>query len=39
MDGLRAEHYAFGSPEFVALETFLMWRARRMKLETPAVRP
>jgi len=39
MVGMRAEPYAFGSPEFVALETFLMWRARRMKLETPAVRP
>ena len=39
MVGMRAEPYAFGSPEFVALETFLLWRARRMKLETPAVRP
>jgi sulfur-oxidizing protein SoxA len=28
-----------GAPEYVALETFLMWRARGLPLETPAVRP
>jgi sulfur-oxidizing protein SoxA len=39
MVGMRAEPYALGSPEFVALEAFLMHRARQMKLETPAVRP
>jgi sulfur-oxidizing protein SoxA len=39
MTGVRAEPYAFGSPEFVDLELYLMWRARGMKLETPAVRP
>jgi L-cysteine S-thiosulfotransferase len=39
MTGMRAELYAFGSPEFVDLELYLMWRARGMKLETPAVRP
>lgn len=39
MVGTRAEPYAFGSAEFVALEAFLMWRARGMKLETPGVRP
>jgi L-cysteine S-thiosulfotransferase len=39
MVGMRTEPYAFGSPEFVALEAFLMWRARGMTLETPAVRP
>jgi L-cysteine S-thiosulfotransferase len=39
MIGMRAESYAYGSPEFVALETFLMWRARAMKVESPAVRP
>jgi sulfur-oxidizing protein SoxA len=39
MSGVRAEPYAYGSPEFVKLEMFLMWRARDMKLETPAVRP
>jgi sulfur-oxidizing protein SoxA len=37
--GMRAEAYAFGSPEYVNLELYLMWRARGMKLETPAVRP
>jgi L-cysteine S-thiosulfotransferase len=39
MIGTRAESYAYGSPEFTALETFLMWRARGMPMETPAVRP
>ena len=39
MVGMRAEPYAAGSDEFVALETFLMARARGMTLETPAVRP
>ena len=39
MIGMRAESYACGSPEFIALETFLMHRARGMKLESPAVRP
>jgi sulfur-oxidizing protein SoxA len=29
----------FGATEFVDLELFLMWRARGMKIETPAVRP
>jgi sulfur-oxidizing protein SoxA len=37
--GMRAESYAFGAPELVDLELYLMWRARGMKLETPAVRP
>jgi sulfur-oxidizing protein SoxA len=39
MIGMRAESYAYGSPEFLALEAFLMWRARGMPVETPAVRP
>jgi sulfur-oxidizing protein SoxA len=39
MTGVRAEPYGYGSPEFVDLEYYLMWRARGMKLETPAVRP
>jgi L-cysteine S-thiosulfotransferase len=39
MIGVRADTYEYGSPEFVELELFLMWRARGMKLETPAVRP
>ena len=37
--GMRAQLPAFGSDEFVDLELFLMWRARGMKIETPAVRP
>jgi len=37
--GVRAEPYAYGSKEFAELELYLMWRARGMKLETPAVRP
>jgi sulfur-oxidizing protein SoxA len=37
--GIRAENYAFGAPELVELELYLMRRARGMKLETPAVRP
>ena len=39
LTGMRAELYAPGSPEFVELELYLMWRARGMKLESPAVRP
>jgi sulfur-oxidizing protein SoxA len=39
MSGMRAELPAFGSPELVDLELFLMWRARGMAMETPAVRP
>jgi sulfur-oxidizing protein SoxA len=38
MIGVRAEPYAYGAPEYVELEYYLMWRARGMKLETPAVR-
>ena len=37
--GMRAEPYEFGSPEYVALELFLMQRARGMTIETPGVRP
>jgi L-cysteine S-thiosulfotransferase len=39
MTGVRAEPYAYGAQEYVELELFLMWRARGMRLETPAVRP
>jgi sulfur-oxidizing protein SoxA len=39
MIGVRAEPYAYGAPEYVELEMYLMWRARGMALETPAVRP
>jgi sulfur-oxidizing protein SoxA len=37
--GMRAEPYAFGAPEMVDLQLFLMWRARGISLESPAVRP
>ncbi len=37
--GVRAEPYAYGAPEYVELELYLKWRARGMKIETPAVRP
>ena len=39
MSGVRAEPYEYGAPEAVALELYLMARARGMPLETPAVRP
>jgi L-cysteine S-thiosulfotransferase len=39
MIGVRAEPYVPGAPEAAELELYLMWRARGMKLETPAVRP
>jgi len=39
LTGMRAEAFPFGSPELVELEAYLMWRARGMKMETPAVRP
>jgi sulfur-oxidizing protein SoxA len=39
MAGIRAEPYPFGSSEHVALQLYLMWRARGLPIETPAVRP
>ena len=39
MAGVRAAPYAYGAPEAVALEAYLMERARGMPIETPAVRP
>ena len=39
MTGVRAEPFAFDSREIVELELYLMWRARGMAVETPAVRP
>ena len=38
MVGLRAEPFAAGSEEFLALETFLAWRAAGLAIETPGVR-
>lgn len=37
--GVRAEPFAYGSREFIALELFLADRAAGMTIETPAVRP
>jgi sulfur-oxidizing protein SoxA len=39
MVGVRAEPFAFGSDEFIAIEAYLMERARGMVIETPAIRP
>jgi sulfur-oxidizing protein SoxA len=39
LTGMRAELYPHGAPELVDLELYLMWRARGMKMEAPAVRP
>jgi sulfur-oxidizing protein SoxA len=39
MIGMRAETYDYGAPEYVDMELYLMWRARGMAIETPAVRP
>jgi L-cysteine S-thiosulfotransferase len=36
--GVRAEPFASGSPQLVALELFLAWRAQGLAIETPAVR-
>lgn len=35
---VRAEPYAYGSPEYLGLELFLAWRGRGLPIETPAVR-
>jgi sulfur-oxidizing protein SoxA len=37
--GIRAEPYEYGAPELVDLELYLMWRARGMAIEAPAIRP
>jgi L-cysteine S-thiosulfotransferase len=39
ISGIRAQPYAYGAPELVELELYLMARARGMPIETPAVRP
>jgi L-cysteine S-thiosulfotransferase len=39
ISGIRAQPYAYGAPELVDLELYLMTRARGMAIETPAVRP
>ena len=39
MSGMRAEPYEYGASDYVELEYYLMWRARGMTVESPAVRP
>jgi sulfur-oxidizing protein SoxA len=39
LTGIRAESYDYGAPELVDLELYLMWRARGMPMDAPAVRP
>jgi len=39
LTGIRAQTPDFGTDELVDLERFLMWRARGMRMETPAVWP
>ncbi len=39
ISGIRAQAYDYGAPELVALELYLMSRARGMTMESPAVRP
>jgi L-cysteine S-thiosulfotransferase len=39
MIGARAEPFEYGALEAVALELYLMERARGIAIETPAVRP
>jgi sulfur-oxidizing protein SoxA len=39
MTGVRAEPLAYGAPEAVALELYLMERARGMPIDAPGVRP
>jgi sulfur-oxidizing protein SoxA len=38
MIGMRAEPYPYDAREYVDMELYLMWRARRMTVESPAVR-
>ena len=37
--GMRAEAYAYDSAEYVALEAYLMDRAKGLKIESPGIRP
>jgi sulfur-oxidizing protein SoxA len=37
--GIRAEAYAYDAPEYVALEIYLMDRAKGMAIDAPGVRP
>ncbi len=37
--GVRTDPYAYDSPQYVALEVYLMERARGLKIEAPGIRP
>lgn len=39
MTGVRSQPYDYEAPELVNLELYLMWRARGMAADAPAVRP
>ncbi|MGJ4995938.1 sulfur oxidation c-type cytochrome SoxA [Bradyrhizobium sp. HKCCYLR20261] len=39
MTGVRAQAFDFDAPDMIALELYLMSRARGMKIDAPAVRP
>lgn len=39
MIGMRADPHVYGAPEYIDMALYLMWRARGMAIETPAVRP
>jgi sulfur-oxidizing protein SoxA len=39
MTGVRAQPFEYGAPQAVALELYLMERARAMAMDAPAVRP
>ncbi|MBV9686614.1 MAG: sulfur oxidation c-type cytochrome SoxA [Alphaproteobacteria bacterium] len=39
MTGVRAEPFEYGAPQAIALELYLMERARSMPMDAPAVRP
>jgi L-cysteine S-thiosulfotransferase len=39
MYAVRAQPFDYGAPELVDLELYLMWRARGLPMEAPAVRP
>src|SRR5258708_14618970 len=39
LSGIRAEMLPYGSQEYLDLELYLPWRAQRLPIETPGVRP
>jgi len=39
IDSKAAEAFTYGATELIAIEAYLMERARCMALETPAIRP